>query len=70
MYVCICNAVTDREIRATVALGAGTLSEVSAALGVATSCGRCREHAQDLIDDCRACEGHRACNRKADSLAG
>lgn len=29
MFVCICHAVTDREVRDTISLGAGTLEEVS-----------------------------------------
>jgi bacterioferritin-associated ferredoxin len=49
MFVCLCHGVTDREIRATISLGASSLGELSSALGVATSCGRCREFAESLI---------------------
>ena len=51
MYVCVCNAVTDREIRGAVAQGARTLADLSATLGVATCCGRCAECAQRLVGD-------------------
>ncbi len=61
MFVCLCHAVTEHEIRATVSLGAGSLEDVSSALGVGTSCGRCREHAQSVITDCRGFPGHRHC---------
>ncbi len=62
MFVCICHAVSDHEIRASVALGAAGLEDVAHALGVGTSCGRCRDHAQQVIADCRGCPGHEACD--------
>ncbi len=65
MFICLCHAVTDREIRATVSLGAESLHEVSSALGVATSCGRCREQAESLIADCRNCAGHGHCGARS-----
>jgi bacterioferritin-associated ferredoxin len=51
MIVCVCNAVSDREIRAAVAAGAHSFAEVQAQLGVATCCGRCRECAARIVDD-------------------
>jgi len=54
MYVCVCNAITDREIRGAVKLGARSLDDVSEALGVATCCGRCAECARGVID--KACQ--------------
>ena len=45
MYVCVCNAVTDREIRQCVALGAQTFEQVRDCLGVSTCCGRCEPNA-------------------------
>ena len=49
MYVCVCNAVTERQVIASVNEGARSLPELSAALGVATCCGRCADHACSLI---------------------
>ncbi|HUN26189.1 MAG TPA: (2Fe-2S)-binding protein [Steroidobacteraceae bacterium] len=49
MYVCICNAVTDREIREAVEGGARSLSEVQCRLPVASCCGGCEETARDLV---------------------
>jgi bacterioferritin-associated ferredoxin len=49
MYVCICNAITDREIRATVSLGARTLEDLQATLGVATCCRRCTDCARGVL---------------------
>lgn len=45
MYVCICNAISDRQIRETVAAGAATLNDLQNQLGVATCCGCCAEQA-------------------------
>jgi bacterioferritin-associated ferredoxin len=49
MYVCLCNAVTDREIRQCADLGARTLSDLGDALGVATCCGRCADTADRVL---------------------
>jgi bacterioferritin-associated ferredoxin len=51
MYVCICNAITDGEIRGAVALGARTLGDLRATLGVAACCGRCAECAQRVVSE-------------------
>ena len=49
MYVCVCNAVTDREIQSAVALGAHSLADLKSTLGVATCCGRCEQLATALV---------------------
>ena len=49
MYVCVCNAVTERQVLAQVAEGARSLPELSATLGIATCCGRCADHACALL---------------------
>ena len=49
VYVCVCNAVTDRQIRKAVHRGAGTLEAVSAELKVASCCGRCADTARQVI---------------------
>lgn len=52
MYVCLCRAVTDTQIRNLVETGAACIDDVSASLGVATCCGQCREHAESVIAAC------------------
>ena len=54
MYVCLCHAVTDHQIRDSAFAGAG-FEEISANLGVATCCGQCRDHAESVIAECRNC---------------
>jgi len=50
MFVCICNSVTDREIREAAKNGANTLEALSQKLKVATCCGRCSDCALNLLD--------------------
>jgi bacterioferritin-associated ferredoxin len=54
MYVCVCNAITDREIRGAAELGARTLEDLSATLGVATCCRKCSDCARKCLDDAMA----------------
>ncbi|MGD8418166.1 MAG: (2Fe-2S)-binding protein [Pseudomonadales bacterium] len=51
MYVCLCKAVTDSEIREAVEDGAVHLSHLAERWGLGTGCGCCRETAQQLIDE-------------------
>lgn len=44
MFVCICAAVTDTEIRSCIADGASTVDEVGDACGAGTGCGSCHDH--------------------------
>jgi bacterioferritin-associated ferredoxin len=50
MYVCICNGVTDAEIRSAVERGAQSLDCLRDELGVASCCGTCACAAQELLD--------------------
>ncbi|MEO0974560.1 MAG: bacterioferritin-associated ferredoxin [Pseudomonadota bacterium] len=50
MYICICNSVTDKQIRTAVAAGAETLDDLRDSLGVASCCGTCACAAQALLD--------------------
>jgi len=45
VFVCVCNGVTEEQIRNAVCAGASTLSELGVCLGVATGCGCCRTFA-------------------------
>ncbi|MFO1385266.1 MAG: bacterioferritin-associated ferredoxin [Chitinivorax sp.] len=50
MYVCLCHAVTDRQIRDAVVNGCDSMRDLRNELGVATQCGRCACHARDLLN--------------------
>jgi len=51
MYVCVCNAITEREIRQAIELGANTILELKRSLGVAANCGKCVDCARDILCD-------------------
>ena len=57
MYVCICNAVTDKDIRRAAAGGADTLYELQDRLGVATGCGSCADHASEVLNQATSGRG-------------
>lgn len=56
MYVCLCKAVTDGQIRSAVATGMTSMRELRECLGVASDCRGCTrscrqafEHARSLV---------------------
>lgn len=49
MYICICNAITERQVVDSVARGATTLADLQTDLGVATNCGCCADTAQEYL---------------------
>ncbi|MDH5456729.1 MAG: bacterioferritin-associated ferredoxin [Gammaproteobacteria bacterium] len=49
MYVCICNSITDKQIRAAAEDGATDLRGLQAKLGVATGCGSCSDAASAIL---------------------
>ena len=50
MYVCICNAITDREIDQAIADGHGSVDAIYRACGVAPQCGTCADQIRTMID--------------------
>lgn len=51
MIVCVCNNISDREIRQAVDLGITTMAELRDDLGVATCCGKCGSCAKKVLKD-------------------
>jgi bacterioferritin-associated ferredoxin len=51
MYVCVCSAVTDRQIHEAVDRGASSLFDVQSRLPVGMCCGRCQETAKAMVDE-------------------
>lgn len=49
MYVCICNAVTDRQIVEALSEGADTLAKLQKKLAVSTCCGSCITAIEDIL---------------------
>lgn len=49
MFVCICNAVSDREIRDLARRGVETLEELRMLTGCSDCCGQCAEEAERIL---------------------
>jgi bacterioferritin-associated ferredoxin len=49
MYICLCNAITEREIVQAAELGARTPRDLAHGLGVGLGCGRCVSCAKTLL---------------------
>jgi bacterioferritin-associated ferredoxin len=50
LYLCICNAITERQVRESAEAGARSVEDLTFALGVGAGCGRCRECAAELLN--------------------
>jgi bacterioferritin-associated ferredoxin len=50
MIVCVCNNISDREIRQAVDLGVASMDELRRDLGVATCCGKCATYAEEVLN--------------------
>lgn len=53
MYICICNAVTEKEVRDCARQGVQCLDGLAFKLGVGAGCGRCKECAAELLEEVR-----------------
>ena len=53
MYVCICNAITDKQIRQAAESGVQDLWGLQRELGVAVGCGSCKEMASEILRENR-----------------
>ena len=51
MYVCICNAVTDRQIRQAAEQGVSSMAELSRRTGCTDCCGSCADLASEILED-------------------
>lgn len=51
MYVCVCQAVTERQIHQAAQQGAKTLKDLRRELGVSAECGRCATCAKQCLRD-------------------
>ena len=49
MYVCLCNGVTDKQIREAVQGGCDNLSSVRRKMSVGNQCGKCTKTARKVI---------------------
>ena len=50
MYVCICHAVTDKQVETAVDSGADSVERVAEMTSAGTSCATCHDTVEDLIE--------------------
>lgn len=53
MYVCICKALTERDVRSAVAEGCNSVRELKHKLGLGSECGRCASCAHGMLQSVR-----------------
>jgi bacterioferritin-associated ferredoxin len=51
MIVCICNNISDREIRQAIDLGITSMDELRRDLGLSTCCGQCAGVAEEILHE-------------------
>jgi bacterioferritin-associated ferredoxin len=61
MYVCICNAIRETDLRTAARSCAGDADTVYNALGRTPQCRQCIDEASEILNEERACGGMMAC---------
>ncbi|QFY42088.1 (2Fe-2S)-binding protein [Candidatus Methylospira mobilis] len=60
MYICVCQAVTERQIQQAAQDGARSLRDLSRDLGITRECGRCaicaRQCLKQALADCHSAD--------------
>jgi len=49
VYLCICNGISEREVRRAIRDGATTMHQLCSELPIANCCGRCAGAAHELL---------------------
>ena len=49
MYVCVCRAVTDTQIKCAIDQGLNSRRDLFKCLGVGGDCGKCSPHVRELL---------------------
>jgi bacterioferritin-associated ferredoxin len=65
MYVCICKAVTDSQIREAIHQGACTRKELAQCLRVGRDCGKCNPELRELLQIHAPRPAHSHCGQLA-----
>ena len=54
MYVCICNGVTEQQVRDAADAGCASVAELTMRTGAGASCGTCLNLLAEMIDEVQA----------------
>jgi bacterioferritin-associated ferredoxin len=57
VYICLCNALTDTQVREAASSGAMRVRDVYAGCGCQAQCGRCTATVLSILREERAAEG-------------
>lgn len=49
MYICLCNGITDKDIRKAAQQGCQSIQELRQHMNIADECGKCRRQACEII---------------------
>jgi bacterioferritin-associated ferredoxin len=49
MYICLCNGLTDRDVRRAAAAGDGSVAQLYQSLGCAPRCGKCVPVVREML---------------------
>lgn len=52
MYICICHAITEKDIKKAVGKGASSIAQLSEVTMLGTHCGCCTQHAHQVLNQC------------------
>ncbi|PZV17815.1 MAG: (2Fe-2S)-binding protein [Pseudanabaena sp.] len=52
MYVCICHAITEKDIQQAVGKGVSSIARLSELTMLGTQCGHCTKHADQVLNQC------------------
>ncbi|GAB3477983.1 (2Fe-2S)-binding protein [Marinomonas epiphytica] len=51
MYVCLCNGVTDKEIKSSIREGATTMRDLYKEHSIGSQCGKCCQCAKKILNN-------------------
>ena len=51
MYICLCQGITDTQIRAAIADGQTSFGQLRRELGLASQCGKCGQMAREVFNE-------------------
>lgn len=52
MYLCICKAVTDQQVRQAVEQGLRTMGDITGRFGIGIECGKCLDDVRVFLESC------------------
>jgi bacterioferritin-associated ferredoxin len=55
MYICICNAIREKDLRRAACEQSGDAEALYGKLGFAPQCRQCLEDAEQIVSEARAC---------------